>query len=145
MRIWHEQLLPYLPELQFRGQLRELVAIMHDWRDKGTTNHLLINRAMNYEKAELARFFISYEVEYHKRYGRWLEQQAKEFIAFAEHDAEKIKYYSQGWHTKEYLRICMANLYEKYKYGIGRSRISEREWQTLLDGYRKITGEDYVL
>lgn len=29
MRLWHCELLPYLPELQFKGQLRELVAIMH--------------------------------------------------------------------------------------------------------------------
>ena len=43
MRMWHVELLPYLPDMQFRGQLRELVAIMHDWRDKGKTNHLLIN------------------------------------------------------------------------------------------------------
>lgn len=46
MRIWHWKLLPYLPDRQFKGQLRELVAIMHDWRDKGRTNHLLINRVM---------------------------------------------------------------------------------------------------
>lgn len=26
MRLWHYRLFPYLPDLQFRGQLRELVA-----------------------------------------------------------------------------------------------------------------------
>lgn len=50
IRIWHYQLLPYLPDAQFKGQLRELVAIMHDWRDKGKTNHLLINKVMEYPK-----------------------------------------------------------------------------------------------
>ena len=35
MRLWHYRLLPYLPDAQFKGQLREMVAIMHDWRDKG--------------------------------------------------------------------------------------------------------------
>lgn len=34
MRIWSYQTLPYLSGMQFKGQLRELVAIMHDWRDK---------------------------------------------------------------------------------------------------------------
>ena len=34
MRLWHYKLLPYLPDAQFKGQLRELVAILHDWRDK---------------------------------------------------------------------------------------------------------------
>ena len=46
---------------------------------------------------------------------------------------------------KEYLRVCMANLYEKYKYGRGKSRITKAEWQRLLDGYKYITGEEYVI
>ena len=43
LRIWHYKLLEVLPDLQFNGQLRELVVIMRDWRDKGKTNHILIN------------------------------------------------------------------------------------------------------
>ena len=50
MRLWHHKLLRYLPEAQFKGQLREMVAIMRDWRDRGTTNHLLINKVMEYDK-----------------------------------------------------------------------------------------------
>ena len=53
MRIWHIDLLYYIPDSQFKGQLRELVAIMHDWRDKGKTNHLLINGVMEYQKNDL--------------------------------------------------------------------------------------------
>lgn len=34
-RLWDYRLLPYLPDLQFKGQLREIVLIMHDWRDIG--------------------------------------------------------------------------------------------------------------
>ena len=45
MRLWHYRLFPYLPDLQFRGQLRELVAIMHDLRDKGQTNHFGIGKS----------------------------------------------------------------------------------------------------
>lgn len=66
MRLWHYKLLPYLPELQFKGQLRELVAIMHDWRDNGHTNHLLINMVMEYPKNDFARYFVHYEAIYHK-------------------------------------------------------------------------------
>ena len=67
MRIFHYALLPYLPDLQFRGQLRELVLIMHQWRDKGTTNHLLINKVMEYERNELIRYYLHYEAVYHQR------------------------------------------------------------------------------
>ena len=51
----------------------------------------------------------------------------------------------EGWHDKEYLRICMANLYEKHKFGRGESRITNAEWERLLFGYKEITGEDYVV
>ena len=33
MRLFHYALIPYLPELQFKGQLREVVSIMRDYRD----------------------------------------------------------------------------------------------------------------
>lgn len=51
----------------------------------------------------------------------------------------------EGWHNKEYLRVCMANLYEKHRFGIGKSRITDEEWKRLCDGYRDITGEEYKI
>ena len=144
MRLWHEKLLPYLPELQFKGQLRELVAIMHDIRDKGTTNHILINKVMEYDRTELVRYFVSYESIYHNRYGKWLNQKYwKEFQKFSQIEPEKKRYFSAGWHNKEYLRVCMANLYEKHFFGVGKSRITDEEWERLLEGYKNITGEEY--
>lgn len=146
MRLWHYKLLPYLPDAQFKGQLRELVAIMHDWRDKGKTNHLLINRVMNYERSELVRYYLNYEAVYYKRYGKWINQKYwQEFKAFDEYEADKYTDYAYGWHNKEYLRVCMANLYEKYRFGIGKSRITDSEWHTLIKGYKEITGEDYKI
>ena len=144
MRLWHYQLLPYLPDLQFRGQLRELVAIMRAWRDDGRTNHLLINRVMEYPKNDLARYFVHYEALYHKRYGNWLVKQWNEFEAFDDTPIDKrSKGCFDGWHTKEYLRMNMGNLAEKHIYGIGKSRITDEEWNILLNGYKVITGEDY--
>ena len=143
MRLWHYRLLPYLPDAQFKGQLRELVAIMHDWRDKGKTNHLLINRVMEYSKRDLVAYFLEYEVRYYQRYGKWLNKYSREFIRFYVED-EKLNGYD-GWHNKEYLRVCMANLYEKHFFGVGKSRITDEEWETLCRGYKEITGEEYVI
>lgn len=140
MRLWHYELLPYLPDAQFKGQLRELVAIMHDWRDKGRTNHLLINRVMEYPKADLYGYFLEYAVEYQKRNGERLPKSVDEFKAFGGGSFTQCPYI--GWHNEEYLRICMANLYEKH-LGAGKSRITDREWERLLLGYKKITGDDY--
>jgi len=142
--MWHYALLPYLPNNQFRGQLRELVAIMHDWKLKGSTNHLLINRVMEYPQVELTAYANLYDAEHYKRYSKHInEKYIHEFIDFAEGTCGNNPFI--GWHNKEYLRVCMCNLYEKHEFGKGKSRITDDEWQKLLDGYKKITGEDYVV
>jgi uncharacterized protein (TIGR02328 family) len=145
MRLWHYELLPYLPDAQFKGQLRELVAIMHDWRDKGKTNHLLINRVMDFTPRNLTAYFMCYEKEYKKRYGKPINTLlVSEFTTFA----GETKLYCapfKGWHCHEYLRVCMANLYEKHFFGVGKSRITDEEWARLCEGYKAITGEEYEI
>ena len=141
MRLWHYKLLPYLPEAQFKGQLRELVAIMHDWRDKGQTNHILINRVMEYPRADLYGYFMEYALEYQRRYEDRLPRCTEEFRQFGSHVYTLSPY--PGWHEKPYLRVCMANLYEKHVFGRGKSRITDDEWSVLLRGYQQITGEPY--
>ena len=163
MRLWYYELLPCLPELQFKGQLRELVVIMHDWRDKGHTNHLLINKVMEYDKKHLTSYFLRYNEEYNRRYGKEIDKKIYwEFLNFADYEMGKdyklspangidivsirlVKNIFDGWHTKEYLRSNMANLWEKHFMGVGKSRISDEEWETLLRGYKEITGEEYVI
>ena len=143
MRICHVDLIPYLPDAQFKGQLRELIAIMRDWRDKGTTNHILINRVMEYPRNDLAQYFILYDKEYYKRYGTWLKHW-NEICQFND-GVVSGKPLFDGWHDKEYLRVCMANLYEKHRFGVGKSRITDDEWAVLVEGYKKITGEEYTV
>ncbi len=144
MRIWDYRLLPYLPDAQFKGQLRELVAIMRDWRDKGKTNHLLINRVMEYPKSDLTSYFLLYDIEYQKRYLKDHGLIANEFVEFSKPDHfTNVPF--KDWHNKEYLRVCMANLYEKHIFGIGKSRITDDEWARLCEGYENITGEKYQI
>lgn len=143
MRLWHYKLLPYLPESQFKGQLRELVAIMHDWRDKGQTNHILINRVMEYPRADLYGYFMEYALEYQARNNGRLPKCTDEFRAFGNHMYALSPF--PEWHNDVYLRVCMANLYEKHVFGRGRSRITSDEWQRLLGGYLKITGDEYKI
>lgn len=139
-------MLSYLPEAQFKGQLRELIAIMHDWRDKGKTNHLLINQVMSYPKSELAIYFLYYEDEYIRRYGKDIDvKYCNEFCDFAKNTPLLTKTpLFVGWHNKIYLRICMANLYEKF-LAVGKNRITLAEWSKLKAGYEAITGEVYEL
>lgn len=146
MRLFHYALLPYLPELQFRGQLREIVAIMHDWRDKGKTNHILINRVVEYPKLHLFVYFLRYSEIYQERYNKPIPPKYyDEFCHFVDVVYFLPEGVFTGWHTKEYLRVCMANLYEKHVFGVGKSRITDEEWKRLVDGYKQITGEEYYI
>lgn len=145
IRIWHYALLPYLPDTQFKGQLCELVAIMHDWRDKGKTNHLLINRAMEYPKSELYTYFLLYMSWYKERYGKWID--CKEFAEFADYKCKDVQTTNEiglfeGWHNDTYLNICLWNLYEKY-LAVGKSRVTDEEWGRLCEGYKLICGKEF--
>ena len=144
MRLWHWRLLPYMPEAQFKGQLRELIAVMRMLRDFNKTNHILINRVMEYPKADLYGYFMEYAVEYEKRYGK-RPSCTDEFREFGEHEWTDCPF--PGWHGKAYLRVCMANLYEKYMFGYGpsKAKITDEDWKRLTDGYKIITGEVYRL
>ena len=146
MRLWHNELLPYLPDAQFRGQYREMMAVLRDWKHKDKTNHLLINKVMEYPKNDFVRYFLEYEVEYHKRYGKRLTKAWEEFKAFDDTPIEqRSNGFFNGWHNKEYLRVCVCNLFEKYHFGVGKSKISQEEWDRILQGYKEITGEEYVI
>ncbi len=143
MRLWPCEMFPYLPERQFRGQLRELVAIMRDWRDKGRTNHLLINAVMTYPKSDLVAYYELFREEWRRRYGQDLrEDLTREFYSFAWYSPPCTgkEYPYDGWiNTRFYWRICMANLYEKH-LGEGKNRVTCHEWDLLRLGYAENNG-----
>lgn len=139
-------MLKYIPDQQFKGQLRELVAILRDWQDKGKTNHLLINHVTDYPKSHLLRYYSLYSHEYKRRYRKEIGIRiTRQFIDFC--FDENYKYTEvpfPEWHNKTYIRIAMANLLEKH-LAAGRSKITDDEWKCLCEGYKAITGEKYVL
>lgn len=122
---------------------------MRDWRDKGRTNHLLINRVMEYPKEDLFTYFVYYSVAYQERFGKPLNKKYfREFSEFSMSDtgAPPTLVYSPffGWHDKRYLRCCMANLYEKSVYGRAKKNpVSPADLARLYYGYKQITGEEY--
>lgn len=145
MRLWSPELLPYLPELQFKGQYRELVSIMHDWRDKGSTNHILINRVMMYPKEELVKYFMFYNKVYEERFRKKVSKEIwNEFVDFGggnvyDIDANCHNIY-HGWlDSPQYYKVQCYNLYEKHVFGVGKSRITDYQWDTFVEGYKKVT------
>lgn len=109
MRLWHVDIIPYLPNSQLIAQWRELNSIFKK-RDK----HILINYIYDYPDRYLLNYTDCVIDELQKRnitirstdkYHDYFVFTEKEgFERFAEHD-------------DEYLTICYYNLKEKYLRG----------------------------
>lgn len=142
MRLWHKDLIRFLPDMQLKGQWRECVLIANDLREKGNTNHLLINILGEYPYNDFATYcwYVCEEMN-NRGFAMTMASQQKVFYKHYQIQGDIFN----GWHNKEYLRVCMSNLFEKYKFGRGKSRITETEWQRLLDGYKAIMGENYKI
>ena len=101
---------------------------------------------MEYPKSHLIKYFSIYSSEYRIRYGKYIKQDIlAEFLTFCGTYKPENKNIFIDWHNKEYLRVCMANLYEKWKFGAGNSKITDSEWKRLLHGYCNITHKEYVI
>lgn len=144
MRLWHKSIIEFLPDMQLKGQWRECALIAHQLKEHGTPNHLLVNKVTEYS----IDHFYSYCLLV------WWEMKRREFITNSQSCGRinrlngkviSTNYVFDGWHDKNYLRICYSNLAEKHFYGVGKSRISDAEWETLLRGYKELMGEDYVI
>lgn len=107
MRLWHIDLIPYLPNSQLVAQWRELNSIYAK-----QYNHILINYIYNYTKPYLLDYSTAVLNEMHKRsitiksfdkYNNYFSgtKQSDRQLRYEEHD-------------NEYLTICYYNLKEKY-------------------------------
>ena len=56
MRLWHKSLIEVLPRQQLLGQWRELSAIASNINKKGTPNHILVNKIMDYPNNDIVSY-----------------------------------------------------------------------------------------
>ena len=143
MRLWNFMMIPYLPDNQLRGQWKECALIAYGIEKYGTPNHLLVNKVMEYPIDDFLSYCRMVRAEMRNRGFRITRQSDERLELLGTYRYVEKPF--EGWHNKEYLRICMSNLFEKHKYGVGKSRISDIEWENLLWGYRQICGEEYVI
>lgn len=139
MRLWHYQLVPFLPRQQLLSQWRECVCIAKSIHDNGTPNHILVNKIMDYPIRDFNIYcnivlgemlMRSYNVSEASIY------KLEDYIGFEVDSNEKYKHPFPWWYTPRYLNQCMSNLEEKYDCG----GVSDKEWEELKFGYFKITG-----
>ena len=144
MRLWHKSMIEFLPDMQLKGQWRECALIADGIQKNGTPNHLLVNKVMEYPYDEFATYCGKVQAEMSKR-NFAVTLKSTERVYFKPWRYVYDKPIFEGWHNKEYLRVCYSNLYEKHVFGVGKSRITDEEWKRLADGYRQITGKEYVI
>ena len=131
MRLWHKDLICVLPRKQLVGQWRECCCIAKNIKEKGTPNHILVNRIMNYPISEFCDYCNIVLAEMMKR-GYHVSSKSisclENNIDFCVDSHLNMDIFDQ-WHDNRYLRQCYFNLQEKYD----THGIEEWEWDRICD------------
>jgi len=111
MRLWHYQLIPYLPKSQLLAQWRELNSIF-----KKQDKHILINYIYEYPKDDLYSYTNMVVKEMTKRgYKIHIDNWCNYFLDGITY--KNIKQPFKNHHNFRYLQQCFYNLQEKYDRG----------------------------
>ena len=129
MRLWHKDLIPYLPRQQLMGQWREVCAIARNIEKNGKPNHVLVNKIMDYPPEHFNTYALKVYNEitdrgYRAEWERFKPRDVSGAVVLAD-DRELFK----DWHTNRYMRQCLSNLQEKADCGA----IPEDEWERITD------------
>lgn len=133
MRLWHKDLIDSLPRKQLLGQWRECCAIIKNIKEKGTPNHLLVNKIMDYNLKHFYTYglYVFIETE-HRDYKCNLRKFDQYFKG-----GKIVKTFDElfdGWHNERYLDQCFYNLQEKFDCG----GMTEEEWEKVSKKYYEV-------
>lgn len=135
MRLWHYRMIPVLPRKQLIAQLRECVQIGHSLYEKGTPNHIIVNRVIPFYPDGFAKYCKMIVDEVRGRGYNVSDSTIKKLDLYCKQNIETIDSLEDnpfpGFHTDRYLRQCFYNLEEKYDDGI----IPENEWKKVEDKF----------
>ena len=121
MRLWHWKLIPYLPNQQLLGQWRECNLIARNLSERGTPNHVLVNRVVEYPVEEFLGYCKAVANEMEKRGFKAdilkLREKLCGPVLFWNMKVTPDTPFFKGWHNDRYLIQCYYNLQEKYDSG----------------------------
>lgn len=130
MRIWHKDLLEILPSKQLVSQWRECVLIAREICLKGTPNHILVNKVIEYPYEHLSTYCNMVRWSMRKR-GFNIDISAEEklvdYLDMPLYSYIPIDLLFSNWHNDKYLWQCLYNLEEKHDCG----GIPEDEWEKI--------------
>lgn len=134
MRLWHKDLIPYLPRKQLIAQWRECCAICSNWANKGTPNHLLVNKVINYSKTDFDMYVCLVVREIRNRGYNISKKSISNYNSnFVRIIVNTNKGVFPDWHNERYLKQCLFNLQEKYDCG----GIPEEEWKKIENHFNE--------
>lgn len=140
MRLWHKYLIGALPRKQLLGQWRECCLIAKNIAEKGTPNHLLVNKVMEYPISEFCDYC---NIVLKQMVIRGYNVSEKSIHCLENNvgfrvDSDLNMGIFKCWHNNRYLTQCLYNLQEKYDCG----GISKEEWETLRSKYQDLISSE---
>ena len=130
MRMWHIQMIPVLPREQLVAQWRELSAIAGNIKTKGTPNHILVNKVMDYPMNHFVTYAAAVRAEMTKRGYRTMDKVWEKIISVSDKDVAFLLPFNEiysDWMNDTYWIICYYNLKEKWMCG----GIKDEDWQKI--------------
>lgn len=132
MRLWHKSLIHSLPREQLVAQWRECSAIAGNIATRGTPNHILVNRVLDYDFDHFITYSKMIRDEMTRRKYRTMDSVWNKIVSLKPDwkpvPEEKL---FKEWMDDIYLDICYHNLLEKYICG----GIAEEDWLPIYDFY----------
>ena len=128
LRLWHKDLISVLPRQQLLGQWRECCLIAKQISEKGTPNHLLVNRVMDYPLEHFHYYAGMVADELERRGYKCDYSKFDKWLHLNENHCKYDELFNK-WHNLRYLRQCYYNLQEKYDC----DGIEGEEWGIILD------------
>lgn len=130
MRLWHKDIIKFLPNSQLIAQWRELNAIYGK-----EINHILINYVKEYPKSDLLKYSDLVINELHHRKININKTKYEIYFNGVELDGDYLSIF-KNHHNNEYLTICYYNLLEKYRRG--QKDFSQQQFWNLYNYWKEV-------
>ena len=128
MRMWHVQMISVLPREQLVAAWREISAIAGNIQTKGTPNHILVNKVLNYDYDHFITYTAAVRSEMTARKYRTMNKVWDKIVSLKpNYNIIPIEDVYPEWMNNEYWIICYYNLKEKWLCG----GIKDEDWQKI--------------
>ena len=133
MRMWHKELVPLLPREQLVAQWRELSAIAGNIKTKGTPNHILVNKVMDYPMNHFITYAALVREDMKQRGYRTMDKVWEKICSVCDGDYNilPLNEIYPDWMDEDYYWICYHNLKEKWMCG----GITDEDWDRIKDEF----------